>query len=123
MGIRFECPNGHKLNVKAHLAGQRGICPQCEAKFVIPQEEGEDASGVDAPSIDVPSIEVPSVEVPSVETSKPIESDAPSGRTRPMRQRRSSSKRSRRDRARSLTFVLGGLVLFLFAALVLVLLN
>lgn len=36
MGIRFACPNGHKLNVKEHLAGKRGICPDCGAKFVIP---------------------------------------------------------------------------------------
>lgn len=37
MGIRFNCPNGHKLNVKEHLAGKRGVCPQCGAKFVIPE--------------------------------------------------------------------------------------
>lgn len=36
MGIRFSCPNGHKLNVKDNLAGRRGICPACGAKFVIP---------------------------------------------------------------------------------------
>jgi hypothetical protein len=36
MGIRFSCPNGHKLNVKETLAGRRGICPACGAKFVIP---------------------------------------------------------------------------------------
>lgn len=38
MGIRFLCPNGHKLNVKAFLAGRRGICPFCGAKFQIPME-------------------------------------------------------------------------------------
>jgi hypothetical protein len=36
MGIRFTCPSGHKLHVKAHLAGKRGICPQCGAKILIP---------------------------------------------------------------------------------------
>jgi hypothetical protein len=36
MGIRFTCPNGHKLNVKEHLAGKRGVCPNCGAKFLIP---------------------------------------------------------------------------------------
>jgi hypothetical protein len=36
MGIRFSCPNGHKLNVKDNLAGKRGICPACGARFVIP---------------------------------------------------------------------------------------
>jgi GYF domain 2 len=36
MGIRFLCPNGHRLNVKTSLAGRRGVCPHCNAKFPIP---------------------------------------------------------------------------------------
>src|SRR5215471_17258656 len=36
MGIRFYCPNGHKLNVKLELAGKRAICPDCGAKLVVP---------------------------------------------------------------------------------------
>jgi hypothetical protein len=36
MGIRFHCPNGHKLNVKSFQAGRKGICPYCGTKFVIP---------------------------------------------------------------------------------------
>ncbi len=38
MGIRFLCPNGHKLNVKTFQAGRRGICPFCGARFQIPLE-------------------------------------------------------------------------------------
>jgi hypothetical protein len=38
MGIRFFCPNGHKLNVKEQQAGQRGKCPKCGVKLLIPQE-------------------------------------------------------------------------------------
>ncbi len=38
MGIRFWCPNGHKLHVKSFLAGKRGICPECGVKVIIPQE-------------------------------------------------------------------------------------
>jgi hypothetical protein len=38
MGIRFYCPNGHRLNVKEFLAGKRGICPRCEVRFRIPLE-------------------------------------------------------------------------------------
>ena len=38
MGIRFFCPNGHKLNVKSFLAGKRGKCPECDARFLIPTE-------------------------------------------------------------------------------------
>jgi len=33
MGIRFFCPNGHKLNVKDFQAGQTGICPFCGVKM------------------------------------------------------------------------------------------
>lgn len=38
MGIRFYCPNGHKLNVKTFQAGRRGICPKCDVRFRIPLE-------------------------------------------------------------------------------------
>jgi hypothetical protein len=38
MGIKFHCPNGHKLNVKAFLAGKRGVCPKCGTKVRIPLE-------------------------------------------------------------------------------------
>lgn len=36
MGIRFFCPNGHKLHVKSFLAGKKGICPECGARMRIP---------------------------------------------------------------------------------------
>ena len=36
MGIRFFCPQGHKLNVKSFLAGKMGICPHCDARVKIP---------------------------------------------------------------------------------------
>jgi hypothetical protein len=53
MGVRFQCPAGHKLHVKAELAGKRGICPECGAKFVVPSFSGgrvaEDNG--DAPSV------------------------------------------------------------------------
>ncbi len=38
MGIRFFCPNGHKLHVKTFQAGRRGICPHCGASMAIPLE-------------------------------------------------------------------------------------
>lgn len=38
MGIRFYCPNGHRLNVKAFLAGKRAKCPHCGAKVRVPTE-------------------------------------------------------------------------------------
>jgi hypothetical protein len=45
MGIRFTCPNGHKLHVKEFLAGRKGICPQCGTKILIPNAEAEGQSG------------------------------------------------------------------------------
>ena len=38
MGIRFFCPNGHKLNVKEFQAGRLGICPFCGARTQIPTQ-------------------------------------------------------------------------------------
>ena len=48
MGIRFYCPNGHRLNVKSFLAGKRGICPHCGAKVDIPLDSTRD-SGKEKP--------------------------------------------------------------------------
>lgn len=42
MGIRAVCPNGHRLHLKAQLAGRRGLCPDCGARFRIPTESSED---------------------------------------------------------------------------------
>lgn len=44
MGVRFLCPNGHKLHVKSFLSGKRGICPQCDARFIVPAESGTQAT-------------------------------------------------------------------------------
>ncbi len=38
MGIRFLCPNGHKLNVKAFLAGKKAVCPKCGEKVLVPEQ-------------------------------------------------------------------------------------
>jgi hypothetical protein len=38
MGIKFHCPNGHRLNVKAFLAGKKAVCPKCGQKVVVPFE-------------------------------------------------------------------------------------
>lgn len=38
MGIKFFCPNGHKLHVKSFLGGKLGICPHCGQKVRIPAE-------------------------------------------------------------------------------------
>lgn len=41
MGIKFLCPNGHKLNVKSFLAGKKAICPKCGAKVMVPGQSAE----------------------------------------------------------------------------------
>jgi len=43
MGIRVRCPNGHELNVKSLLAGKRGVCPHCGARFQIPGQSHQDS--------------------------------------------------------------------------------
>ena len=43
MGIHIRCPNGHELNVKSHLAGKRGVCPHCGARFQIPGHSHQDS--------------------------------------------------------------------------------
>ena len=38
MGIKFLCPNGHKLNVKSFLSGKKAICPKCGVKVLVPND-------------------------------------------------------------------------------------
>ena len=40
MGIVCHCPNGHRVKVKDHQAGMRGLCPTCGSKFSIPAKTG-----------------------------------------------------------------------------------
>lgn len=36
MGIVSYCPSGHRIKVKDQLAGKKGVCPTCGARFRIP---------------------------------------------------------------------------------------
>ena len=36
MGVVAFCPQGHRVKVKDELAGRKGICPECGARFRIP---------------------------------------------------------------------------------------
>ena len=65
--IVFLCPNGHRLNSPAALAGRPGQCPHCGAKFLIPdledsiddeQQEHEVAINDDGISLDEIVIQV-----------------------------------------------------------------
>ncbi len=44
MGIRFYCPNGHKLHVKEFQAGRRGVCPYCGVDVDIPLTSTRESS-------------------------------------------------------------------------------
>lgn len=44
MGIRFTCPNGDKLNVKSHLAGQRCVCPECGVRLLVPRKSTRESA-------------------------------------------------------------------------------
>jgi hypothetical protein len=37
--VVFLCPNGHRLNAPARLAGQAGKCPHCGAAFLVPDQD------------------------------------------------------------------------------------
>jgi hypothetical protein len=51
MGIVAYCPNDHRVKVKDNLAGKKGICPTCGARFRIPLESQPDRkhAAVDTP--------------------------------------------------------------------------
>jgi hypothetical protein len=70
MGIRFTCPNGHKLNVKESLAGRRAICPNCGAKLTVPlSSTTPDAmTGPPVGSSPLPHVETPSTMIPVLES-------------------------------------------------------
>ncbi len=68
MGIRFYCPNGHKMNVKSFLAGCKGICPVCGAKMDIPLESTRPSSRHPEQQ---PQPGATGSESPQAETSKP----------------------------------------------------
>ena len=61
MGIKFLCPNGHKLHVKSFLSGKRAICPKCGVRVVVPAESTTESSA-DLPRADG-SESAPSVEL------------------------------------------------------------
>ncbi len=81
MGIKFQCPNGHQLNVKNFLAGKRGICPDCGIKFIVPDKSGgvaEMASTTQvAPQASPAPMEPPSDTNPSTTTVTAVPVDQP----------------------------------------------
>ena len=73
--IVFFCPNGHKLNGPAKLAGTAGQCPHCGEKFNIPakKDEGEPDDDLPLEPLDesVEAVEDDGIE--AIEEFEPIE--------------------------------------------------
>ena len=51
MGIVAHCPQGHRVKVKDYLAGKKGICPTCRARFRIPLANASLPAAADAAPI------------------------------------------------------------------------
>jgi hypothetical protein len=73
MGIRFYCPNGHKLNVKQFQAGQTGFCPTCGAKMQIPLQSTRPSSRQEESRSPGGAAETP----PAAASIEPVAADAP----------------------------------------------
>ena len=121
MGIRFQCPNGHSLNVKQFLAGKRGICPECSARFIVPQQSGGRAEAVDVADSVVPTTSADITPDPDPIERTPLMQDPLLAELeisvipdRPVR---------RRHRSRSLTVALSALVVLLAVVLVVVVMS
>lgn len=59
MGIVSFCPHGHRVKVKDNLAGKKGICPTCGARFRIPRASAEPlpaAAAADAAALPLAAI-------------------------------------------------------------------
>ena len=130
MGIRCYCPNGHVLNVKEQLAGQRGICPKCGLSFTIPPlpepEVPELPPSRPSPSRPSPAPSPRSRVAPETVSSKTAEPEEDFGAfaivtESPRRDPATLRKLSKRQARMATTFVLGAVALALIVVLVVVL--
>jgi hypothetical protein len=79
VGIVAFCPQGHRVKVKDHLAGRKGVCPTCGSRFRIP------LTSVSEPVVTLPLAAVLTLEAAVIATlprvlpaeAKPGRSDAP----------------------------------------------
>ena len=69
MGIKFLCPNGHKLNVKSFLAGKRALCPKCGARVIVPLATTGTDSDVAGGSTILTSDDMSAAGIPPAESS------------------------------------------------------
>lgn len=88
MGIRCYCPNGHRLHVKSFLAGKRGVCPKCNARFDIPTETADEDSAASPSARPVNDLAAETVEVERLGGSNEdrggvTRADRPNGTSKP----------------------------------------
>ena len=78
MGIRFQCPQGHIINVKDFLAGKKGVCPDCGAKVLIPLESTHRKDGTPIAKTEAAAAPAPApAGIPAVPTNVPAPAAAP----------------------------------------------
>jgi hypothetical protein len=137
MGIRFLCPNGHRLNVKTFLAGERGICPECDARFIVPTESGGQVAAIVESDLTTAVTELPLAptespvtpfEVPPLDdalsaSSIVIDTGSNFGDESASVTAHRRQQRQRRERMKSLSLLLGGIVLLLAVVMLMVLLR
>lgn len=137
MGIRFLCPNGHRLNVKTFLAGERGICPECDARFIVPAESGGQVAAIAETDLTTSASELPLVptESPVTPFEMPLVEDAPSmpsivieassgfGEESASITAHRRQQRQRKERMKTVSLLLGGIVVLLTVVMLVVLLR
>jgi hypothetical protein len=77
MGIVASCPQGHRVKVKDHLAGRKGICPECGTRFRIPLESQAEAAG---PGV---AVEPPTLSQAGIPVARVVSLDADLAATLP----------------------------------------
>lgn len=83
VGIVAFCPQGHRVKVKDHLAGRKGVCPTCGARFRIPHESiAEPAAPL--PLASVVTLDAATIAtLPRVLVAEPAPDATPGGKRRP----------------------------------------
>jgi hypothetical protein len=74
MGIKFLCPNGHKLHVKSFLSGKKAICPKCGARVIVPSDPNASDDSLD---VSTASVEIRTVEAGLAAAAAPVSSPPP----------------------------------------------
>ena len=72
MGIVAFCPQGHRVKVKDHLAGRKGICPECGTRFRIPLESSPDLAASPLAAVAGPAVATTAAQAGTSPTGTPV---------------------------------------------------